>query len=389
MQPACDLSFCIPTYNFAAFIGETLDSIIQQADDRVQIVIVDGGSTDNTAQIVAEKARSFPNIKFIQRPQRCGVDLDILESVAQADGEFCWLFSSDDLLAPGAVAFLRRQMQDDWNVFLTNFQVCDLNMQRLERHRIIDVESLATFDWSDSAERSQYLALAETTTAFFSFISGIVVRRSSWNSVPQQTEFVGSCWIIAAQLFALARDRLTVRYNPGELVLKRGGNDSFMSGGIVNRMALSIDGFRRVAEHYFGAGSPEARQVSRVLKHEYFLLFMVIHKLQIDERLDPALVQKFDALARRHYSDGLFQDFLSRNIVLVPNRGLRTLLWFHHRIKPLRRVGRVLLSQLKKWTIPFQRAISSPPAEQAERDGPHFEQVAKAGKLAGVKEPIS
>ena len=97
MQPAYDLSFCIPTYNFAAFIGETLDSIIQQADDRVQIVIVDGGSTDNTAQIVAEKARSFPNIKFIQRTQRCGVDLDILESVAQADGEFCWLFSSDDL----------------------------------------------------------------------------------------------------------------------------------------------------------------------------------------------------------------------------------------------------------------------------------------------------
>ena len=41
-----DLSFCIPTYNFADFLPQTLESIVSQADDRVQIVIVDGASTD-------------------------------------------------------------------------------------------------------------------------------------------------------------------------------------------------------------------------------------------------------------------------------------------------------------------------------------------------------
>ena len=92
MNSPFDVSFCIPTYNFAKFIGETLDSIIQQADERVQIVIVDGGSTDGTAEIVRDKSRDFPNIKFIQRSQRCG-STRYSESVAQADGEFCWLFS--------------------------------------------------------------------------------------------------------------------------------------------------------------------------------------------------------------------------------------------------------------------------------------------------------
>ena len=46
------LSICIPTYNRAAYIGETLASIISQSNDDIEIVIVDGASTDNTADVV-------------------------------------------------------------------------------------------------------------------------------------------------------------------------------------------------------------------------------------------------------------------------------------------------------------------------------------------------
>ena len=42
------LSICIATYNRADFIGETLDSIIRQLTDEVEIVVVDGASTDAT-----------------------------------------------------------------------------------------------------------------------------------------------------------------------------------------------------------------------------------------------------------------------------------------------------------------------------------------------------
>ena len=53
------LSFCIPTYNFADFIGETLESIIIQATDEVAVIIVDGGSTDNTREIVESYQKNF------------------------------------------------------------------------------------------------------------------------------------------------------------------------------------------------------------------------------------------------------------------------------------------------------------------------------------------
>src|SRR5262249_9119140 len=152
-------------------------------------------------------------------------------------------------LAPGALAEVRRQRTERWDVFLTNFAICDLRMNRFGRHRILKVQETETFDWSDPDQRARYFALAETTTAFFSFISALVIRRSSWLRVPAQTRFIGSCWIIAAQLFALARQQLQIRYFPGELLLKRGDNDSFMGAGLVNRIGISVDGFRSLATH--------------------------------------------------------------------------------------------------------------------------------------------
>ena len=50
------LSICIATYNRASYIGETLDSIIPQLDDDVELLVVDGASTDNTEDVVRKYA---------------------------------------------------------------------------------------------------------------------------------------------------------------------------------------------------------------------------------------------------------------------------------------------------------------------------------------------
>lgn len=318
-----DLSFCIPTYNFASFLPATLESIIAQADDRVQIVIIDGASTDNTPEVVEQFRQRFPHIKYVRRPARCGVDPDILESVRQADGEYCWLFSADDILAPHAVSLIRSQMQFPWNVWLTNFGLCDLHMNRLERHKILAVAEPTTFDWNQPGQRQAFLDLAETTTAFFSFISGIVVRRADWMSIPDQTEFIGSCWIIAAHLFALANERgLVVRYDPGEALLKRGENDSFLSQGVTRRFDLSVSGFRRVAQHYFGAGSPEARAVSRVLKNELSAPFLLSYRMRLE---NPAELPLFHKLVRNQFSDGTLSDWLWWALLIQPTPVLKAL----------------------------------------------------------------
>ncbi|MFM8218215.1 MAG: glycosyltransferase family 2 protein, partial [Planctomycetaceae bacterium] len=283
-------------------------------------------STDNTPQVVAQWQQRFPHIKYIRRPARMGVDPDILESVRQADGEYCWLFSADDVLEPGAIARVRDEMRHPWNAWLTNFTLCDLRLNRIEPHKVVAVTEPRTFDWRRPAERQAFLDLAQTSTAFCSFISGIVVRREAWNSVPEQTEFVGSCWIIAAQLFALAQASpgLVVRYHPGEALLKRGENDSFMSQGLIRRLDLAVSGFRRVAHHYFGPRSPEAKAVSRVLKCETSAWQLLHLRLRLE---NPAELPAFDALVTRHFCDGTFSDWLWKRFILLPLPILKSLRW--------------------------------------------------------------
>ncbi|MDR9457055.1 MAG: glycosyltransferase family 2 protein [Salegentibacter sp.] len=58
----------IPAYNEAGFIGETLQSLIDQTSKANRIVVVDDGSTDNTPNIVAEFASKYPEISLIKNP---------------------------------------------------------------------------------------------------------------------------------------------------------------------------------------------------------------------------------------------------------------------------------------------------------------------------------
>jgi abequosyltransferase len=298
------ISFCIPTLNFGPFIGITLQSIIEQADESIQIVIVDGGSTDNTAQIVADAIALFPNIKYIQRESRCGVDIDILESVSQADGEFCWLFSSDDVLSPRAIArAIRVIAQGGWDVFVMGVTICDFEMHELYDHPIFKCPDPFTLDWSHADQRREYFSRAHTSTAFFSFISAILVRRERWVTAPIATQSIGSCWIIAAKIYAMSSQGLRVRYDPKAYVLKRGENDSFASNGVIPRIRLSIEGFRRLGEAYFGQSSFESKQIHRVLLNEYPLSSMLWTKSQLLPTCSNGEAREFYRLLLLHFSD--------------------------------------------------------------------------------------
>jgi len=310
LRMAIKLSFCIPTFNFGAYIGATLRSIIDQADERVQIVIIDGGSTDNTAAVVAEAATRFPQIKFIQQNKRHtfeGFDIRLLELVTQADGEYFWLFSSDDLLAPGAVA---RAMQaintGGWDLFLSGMKLCDLDMRPLRDHRILDCNEPRTFDWSVPDQRIDYFRRAQTSTAFFSFLSDLLIRRDRWLAAPTSEQFIGSCWIHTAKLFAMSKTGLRVRFDPAICVLRRGDNDSFATQGLIRRIDLSIRGFRDLACYFFGEGTLEAAEVSRVVGNEYPFLDVLELKRRIVPGGDQKTQRTFYDLVRRHYAlDGL------------------------------------------------------------------------------------
>lgn len=93
------LSVIIPAYNGEKFLAETLDCVLNQTLKSVQIVIVNDGSTDSTADIIAEYAKKHGNILPITQPNS-GVSAARNNGIKNASGEYLLFLDTDDVFTP-------------------------------------------------------------------------------------------------------------------------------------------------------------------------------------------------------------------------------------------------------------------------------------------------
>ena len=99
-------SVVIPAYNESDRIRPTLDEIIRHAQEHkwdTEILVVDDGSRDDTAEIVRAYSREHPQIQLIQNPGNRGKGFSVRNGMLHARGDIC-LFTDADLSSPIAEA---------------------------------------------------------------------------------------------------------------------------------------------------------------------------------------------------------------------------------------------------------------------------------------------
>ena len=297
-----ELSICIPTYNFGPFIAETVESILRQLRPGMEVVVLDSGSTDSTETTMTRLQSQNPCIRYVRAPDRFGIDKDMAEVVRLAQGKFCWLFSADDVMADGAIDALLNELRDPHDVYLCQHSNAAIDMVQLKaRHPVLELQEPTSFELSDSSQRTRYFKLAVTTEAFYSFMSGLIVRKSTWDSVNLNPEFVGTCWAHVARLFELIPLGLRVRYLPWVLVHRRGDNDSFADQGIAKRYALAIEGFDRLGAFLLGGDPTLAEDIRRVIRNEFPARVFLRAKYESLRHSRPRDVEIIDQLVRITY----------------------------------------------------------------------------------------
>ncbi len=93
------ITVIIPLYNHEKYISDAIKSVIDQTIPADEIIVIDDGSSDGSADIVRSLATKHSVIRFSSRPNR-GAHETINEGINAASGDFIATLNSDDVYHP-------------------------------------------------------------------------------------------------------------------------------------------------------------------------------------------------------------------------------------------------------------------------------------------------
>jgi glycosyltransferase involved in cell wall biosynthesis len=159
------VSIIIPCYNGARFLAETLESALRQTEPAREIVVVDDGSKDASAEI----AEATPGVRCVRQPNR-GVSAARNHGLRETSGEYVIFLDADDRLMPDAVGVGRRSLDENFDCgFVYGFA------------RDIDVSGRVTGTHSANVSDARYQTLLEGNTLVPS--ASAMFRRRALESV--------------------------------------------------------------------------------------------------------------------------------------------------------------------------------------------------------------
>jgi glycosyltransferase involved in cell wall biosynthesis len=190
----------VPSFNQGRFIRETLESCFAQDWQPLEVIVMDGGSTDSTVDVL----RSFerPGFHWVSERDQ-GVVHAVNKAIARSRGDVLTVQSSDDVFLPGAVSAAMEAFRANPQAALVygDVELIDAESRRIGEDR------QGPFDFADYLGRLQYIP---QPGAFF--------RRSVLQVVPEwraQYSYAADAdfWMrIAAHRPVVKIDRLLARY---------------------------------------------------------------------------------------------------------------------------------------------------------------------------------
>lgn len=133
------VSIIMPAYNCEDFIGETIESVLNQSYTNWELIIVDDCSSDNTANIIKEYAAKDDRVRYFKNNSNSGAAISRNNAVQQASGKYLAFLDSDDLWKKDKLTKQIAFMQENNYTFTcTSYDKIDANSAPLNRILVPD-----------------------------------------------------------------------------------------------------------------------------------------------------------------------------------------------------------------------------------------------------------
>ena len=177
------VSICIPTYNGAATLEQTLNSIAGQAFDGLEIVICDDLSDDSTCALAEGFARQHPYVRVFRNDQNLGMDRNFARSARNATGTYVWFCGQDDVFQAGAVEKFREiyARYPEVDIVYFNYRLLSGDLAREVASPPVSLKEDGYFTLAEDYFR----AIDHAPT----FLAATAMRRSFWNKTPYENFF--------------------------------------------------------------------------------------------------------------------------------------------------------------------------------------------------------
>jgi glycosyltransferase involved in cell wall biosynthesis len=98
------LSAVVPNFNHGAVVGDAIRAIAAQKPAADEIIVVDDGSTDNSAEVLERLSGEIPQLRVLRLEKNSGAIFALNHGLKHARGEYINFGAADDLVRPGLFA---------------------------------------------------------------------------------------------------------------------------------------------------------------------------------------------------------------------------------------------------------------------------------------------
>ncbi len=185
------ITFTVPSYNSQDYLARCIDSLLPGGDD-VEIIIVNDGSTDNTAKIADEYASIYPNIVKVIHKQNGGHGSGVNVGIKNATGVYFKVVDSDDWVDEESYLTLLNNIKQivdneiNIDLFITNYVYNRLEqglIHPIHYRNIFKADEISTWDDMGKFGLSQYFMMHALT------FKTDVVKKAGVN-LPEHTFYV-------------------------------------------------------------------------------------------------------------------------------------------------------------------------------------------------------